>query len=130
MGKVITFETAKLASDKGFLEKTLSFYGIKDKLLYNNKIGKLSSYDCSSLNPIFFNREDIYCAPTQSQLRSWLENNGVYLYIIDDILAGKKQDYGDSYFLIKYDNQRILSDAFMTYDDAFEEGLKEGLKLL
>ena len=63
-------------------------------------------------------------------LQSWLRDQGVNLFIIDDILAGRSQDYGDSYYVIKTNKNRIMSDAFMTYEDALEDGLIKGLNIL
>jgi hypothetical protein len=108
LSQSIKLETAKLAKEMGFYVDGMTYE--------SERIGFLKWIS--------------YQMPIQSVLQSWLRDQGVHLYIIDDILAGQTQDYGDSYYVIKTNKDRVTSDAFMTYEDALEEGLIHGLKIL
>ena len=86
--ELITFETAKLAKEKGFDELCYAFYGetgIIDNFYYDS----VCSFDELLINNVILDRsiehEKAYLAPTQSLLQRWLRvvhnmhcNIGIY----------------------------------------------------
>ena len=89
----VSFEVAKLCEEKGIFIHTLSFYDLENKDLHNNKVGKLLSYDCSSLNPAYYKRNEIIAAPSQSILQNYLrEKHNIYVdaYFRADIINSTK----------------------------------------
>jgi hypothetical protein len=119
--ELITFETAKLAKEKGFDINELKVY-------INHQIHGIiiTNRDC------IHNKKDILCnAPTQSLLQKWLreEHNlnvsidhggsSNWYFIIDSIVLSEESKY-----YIEND------DVFDTYEQALEIGLQEALKLI
>ena len=113
--QLITFDTAKLAKERGFnISNSGYFYdkeGYKvldtpfDKLIWGGK----------------------FPAPTQSLLQKWIreEHNihtWAYPHINDDMYYGVR-------FYKDYSNNGSI-DAFKTYEEAIEKGLYEALKLI
>lgn len=150
--RVISFETAKLAKEKGFpfednynlswYNKTgdlnwVSFPG--DESLYDYfyetvflKNGELyNGYNETPDNPIVRYEGDLYLAPTQSILQKWLrEVHDIHADVIkkkglgfDAIVRDMNKD-GD--FSIAYQK----SDHLWEYEEALEHILKESLKLI
>jgi len=136
----VSFETAKLAKEKGFDVDVRSFYTeyhktnksdnpafctkegeieVESGYFVNNGIGELSNenYTC-------------YARPTQSLLRRWLfEKHNI------DVLPFKtysKSRLGECYECKYNDGGLILTTNFdsETYEDGLEKGLQEALKLL
>lgn len=113
---LISFNTAKLAKEKGFNVKTKNWYdqtgvlnptkGIRGAMVYHN----------------------FGYAPTQSLLQKWLrEKHDIFLNI--DLIEGK---YVPTYKLTN-DMSRVstmLNIYFNTYEESLEKGLQEALKLI
>lgn len=114
----VTFETAKLAKEKGFDETTL--YG------YSNKGANLHAI-CGSN----FNRCDISISrPTQSLLARWLRENNLHIEIDYSDTCGVK---GFIVYLNDIQNSRYLNFdviPYDTYEEAMEDGLQEALKFI
>lgn len=131
--KVISFETAKLAKEKGFDVEIKYYYDFKK---FGEKsvefFGKLNANRLTKWDEEL--RENIHAeyisAPTQSLLQKWLRevhklhinpaydhirNNGTYLLWFFD----ENKKYSDV-----WDNQ------YQTYEKALEIGLQEGLRLV
>ena len=116
--QLISFETAKLAKEKGFFNGGI-FYFFKNngELTYKDRSDKFVSYDIS--------------APTQSLLQKWLREKHKIIVSIN-ILADL------SYYCLIIDineNKLNLSNqskniGFIIYEDALEDGLFEALKLI
>ena len=128
MGKIINIKTAQLASFNGFDVPVYSKY----EIWRGNQSGELRHENVKkNWNREFADDEIWYSAPSQSILQTWLRENGIDVFVIDDILKGQKQDYGDYYYVIKtFKDRRKVSDAFLSYEDALEEGLQEALNIL
>ena len=133
----ISFETAKLAKEKGFrcLNKfgyiTQFYHPISKKRLYYGRLGRIPE-------------ERLYYAPQQYELQEWLLNRGISVcpFFIYDA-------YYNSYFFTRFgckiinifNGDHIIIDDklyresgdnfyMQSYESALEAGLQEGLKLL
>lgn len=129
--KLIEFNTAKLAKEKGFNIPTIQYYTPKgystesedymtERYAKSNWNDGVGSYPTSP--------EKVECsAPTQSLLQKWLREvhkisvlchvwNGVFAhYCVIALIPGK---------------QNIQTTIFGTYEEALEEGLFQALKLI
>lgn len=113
MDKLISFETAILAKEKGFNEVCLNNYAL-DGNSYDRKPVGLS-------------------APTQSLLQDWLrEKHNIYIVILPTInmcWAFKIINIGNENIeLPPYDG--VDAYDYSVYEEALEAGLFEGLKLI
>ncbi len=131
----ISFETAKLAKEKGFNEETLHYY-YKDEL-QSPYVENGSSTDVEfrvDLEDLYdyHNNEYLkerYSAPTQSLLQKWLReeyniNIGmVYYSLIDSTSTRNYWTWRVHYTQNAYGNKP-------TYEEALEEALQEALKLI
>ena len=115
--QLVTFETAKLAKEKGFNWKNIEILEVKSKSAFLD-------------------------STTQSLLQKWLrEVHGIHIYISPDYINGDalitdnlseeelmivKYDLSIAYEMILYDNY----EQFNTYEEALEVGLQEALKLI
>ena len=110
--QIISFETAKLAKEKGFNIDTEECYSDE------TKITSVSYGD--------------YLAPTQSLLQKWLRE--VYNIIVtsNPITGFGKIEY--NYNIYTFSNILSLTEMtarrFNTYEKSLEEALQEGLKLI
>src|SRR4051812_29785757 len=116
----ISFETAKLAKEKGFDEFN-NVYWDKNKIVWttqtNDKI----------------NRPEHYYINTQSLLQKWLrEKHKIRVFATHSSIG----TFNFEIYKWNYDNQigkweRIGNiSSFSTYEEALEEGLKQGLNLI
>jgi hypothetical protein len=104
--QLISFETARLAKEKGFKEQTVQMYNDKGKLAFWT--------ECTIL------------APTQSLLQRWLrEEHGIDICILP--YAGPEISYG---YIIYIDDKEIRKVEPWSYEKALEQGLQEALKLI
>lgn len=115
--ELITFETAKLAKEKGFDENALSFY----------------NEDGSDLNPLQdnINYYDKFKKCTQSLLQRWLrEEHNIQVYVNSHTRHGPARTYWKDY--IAYVDNFAINDArdeeFQTYEEALEVGLYHALE--
>jgi len=103
--ELITFDTAKLAKEKGFKFYTDSYY--------SSITGQIHTSSTSS-----FNLEHMLSRPTQSLLQKWLrEIHKIFININSN------------------ENGHILTvgqfkEEYNIYEKALEEGLQEALKLI
>ena len=138
--QLISYETAKLANDKGFKGKL--GIGVKYNLgQYYNHEGKLNgSVSVEHLRGIVnneINPEPLVAAPTQSLLQKWLRD--VHnIHIIVEFESGSwhyivKNFYIDIETNVKQ-SQNVTQDWYLndcdTYEEALEIGLQEALKLI
>lgn len=119
--ELITFETAKLAKEKGFEQS-------KWDMAYseNNPLEPITE-------AMHIRKGQRYSAPTQSLLQRWLrEEHEIELYVkIDAILDSRKY----SFVTFNCKNLDVLhlplhNYVFDTYELALEKGLFEALKLI
>ena len=106
---LITFETAKLAKKKGFLKEWADLaYKKDDQKLYGDT-GIYTDYP----------------APTQSLLSKWLrEKHNIHLIAYKNINID-----GYDWCYITTDGITNIN-SYKTYEDAYEIGLQEALKLI
>ena len=116
--QLISFETAKLAKEKGFdIEVNQYFKEAFPENLMNHNV------NCN------FNKYIELCcsAPTQSLLQKWLREIFGYEVLLDI-------DLNLDYFVcIKHRDKGLLFESkntFKTYEEALEKGLQESLKLI
>lgn len=115
----ITFETAKLAKEKGF-EFNVNF-GVYDMS------GKYHPYMAHWISGV------IYPAPSQSLLQKWLRDNHKINIVIIPSFKCYNINYITQYNEIEDDNiifelEGLDFKDFDSYEDALEEGLFIGLK--
>ena len=129
--KLISFETAILAKEKGFDEfcrkgfnengESSGFSGY----VYMKKYNKNSAVHFIDTNTEEFTYPKIVCTqPTQSLLQKWLrEVHNIHIEI--------NRTYEKGYYLYEYfinKNKQLF--GFKSYEEALEIGLQEALKLL
>lgn len=126
--EIVKYETAKLAKEKGFniyQEQQYSQDTINKTILRNYSLSQCKLYN------------DMFYAPSQSLLQKWLRDNDLFIKV--SVIT-----YSED-FTIKYSvdiisleenlytlGERIYHgfDLFKTYEEALEEGLIQGLKLI
>jgi len=114
--EIISFQTGKLAKEKGFSIVSTGFYDENKELdLYESYIGDDIVYKRQLLDGI------VVCeAPTQSLLQKWLrEKHRIFIIIY-------KKIGGWSYYL----DEAPKINLYDTYEEALEKGLQEALKLI
>jgi spore maturation protein CgeB len=131
---LITFETAKLAKEKGFNLKVHNYFskerwerefslknGFNDDYWGDNWF-----YDWNTNGePYKPFSEDCYSIPTQSLLQKWLRE----VYGIDIWVERWSKNENYIFQCPKLNLQRIFG-YYNTYEEALEAGLQEALKLL
>jgi hypothetical protein len=125
--QLTTFETAKLAKEKGFDWDVLHSYrdGLLD--LDDNYTGVISEmyFNANGKNRTKF--KEILSAPTQSLLQKWLREKY-------DAKVEVRVELGIAYISRVYWNVDIrassISTPTKTYEEALEKGLQEALKLI
>ena len=115
--KLISFETAKLAKEKGF---HISSRG--------EGMGKRVFIDGELVNAIFSSKDHIH-APTQSLLQKWLREVHEISIKIDDYYTNSEVrfDYNVCELGSQEDNPVGI---FETYEKALDAGLYQALKLI
>lgn len=147
--ELISFETAKLAKEKGFSNGTngcLVHYKTENKHHEDGTSGPFGwkkdeiTFDRSyivngreDLGDLSNNSYDCYERPTQSLLQKWLRKK----YDINIVvISNSKNQYFVDY---KFSDQRVDNDydlillsglVYNSYEEALEKGLQEALKLI
>lgn len=121
---LIKFETAKLAKEKGFPQEPN-----KLKIPYYNYKGEFKG-DVKDWLRKYLRKEDTsdvesVSAPTQSLLAKWLrEEHNIHLIAYKNINID-----GYDWCYITTDGITNIN-SYKTYEDAYEKGLQEALKLI
>ena len=116
----VTFETAKLAKKKGFDIKTTHYYLGDEK---NHILNISKEYSIEGLN--WNLRSTRISAPTQSLLAKWLrEEHNIHLIAYKNINID-----GYDWCYITTDGITNIN-SYKTYEEAYEIGLQEALKLI
>jgi len=132
--QIVTFETAKLAKEKGFDLWVNSAY-LEDKFLYGT-ISLMEESDSAFIdimdgieleNHNHFEFKNRYSAPTQSLLQKWLRDK-YRILIFPYVDFHEKEYFYCSIFPVNGD--RFSIENFNTYEKALELGLQEALKLI
>lgn len=106
--QLISFETAKLAKEKGFKENCTH--------LYNNEI--LEEKNCIGFVINIDGINNLITAPTQSLLQKWLrETHKIHVWC----------SYQEKGYFINIDTKE-LNGWYREYEEALENGLRMGLK--
>ena len=139
----IIFETAKLAKEKGFNERVHYFYKVKSE-------NDIELYGCTRKQlvgfkghiPIYHKVRDYHTnkeklnaklyrcsAPTQSLLAKWLREEHNIIVLVD--YEGIDGYYYKFYSYKEGNKNYDASDKnYNTYEEAYEIGLQEALKLI
>lgn len=136
--QLITFETAKLAKEKGFNEMCHNAYHIYRENLHKSGLG-LVKLDLefepymggqSSIIKEFYQSKHYTLAPTQSLLQKWLrEKHSIFC----EVKVGlQHNDFMFSSYIITKDGRgyKFRSNFYDTYEEALKYGLQEALKLI
>ena len=120
--QIISFETAKLAKEKGYLESCLKPYNSEGGFLQRN-------YDLCEY--IIEKDYPIYSAPSQTLLQKWLrEEHEIDIYINRSFSMKHSYHYE---VLNKCDYDNIIQQDCIpnrSYEECLEEALLEGLNLI
>ena len=135
--ELISFETAKLAKEKGFDIYVNQIFKIakKDNAFWNIKKGDIQEHGVLKLKnqniieDLFW---EIYARPTQSLLQKWLrEKHNLHIVIKPHYNSVQKRRWY-SYAVIELikTGHVIQKNGCLTYEDALEEALQEALKYI
>ena len=125
----ITFETAKLAKEKGFTQETnrleIPYYNYKGEFKGDVSDWRVRKYirgeDTSDI--------EFVSAPTQSLLAKWLREEHNIIVLVD--YEGIDGYYYKFYSYKEGNKNYDASDKnYNTYEEAYEIGLQEALKLI
>jgi len=126
--QLISFETAKLAKEKEFFDKTSNGeIRISQQNVYSPE-GNLFSLEKAIFSSAF-RLKDCYNAPTQSLLQKWLRE----VHNINILISPSKTNYFIiMVYLDKHNNfqEYDLQNYYKTYEEALETGLLEALKII
>ena len=135
--ELITFETAKLAKEKGFTSsKTLKGYHEDFSSLDGDNYPSLGTYtfldNCTAKNSQEYQIE----VPTQSLLQKWVREKHD-LHSTVEVSISTRNGGLETYYEIRYSiisityrNYVISKERFTTYEEALEVGLLKALKLI
>ncbi len=136
--QLISFETAKLAKEKGFNTPCVDTY--KGGKLYKHKDKRYNSAFKRQFvvapikNSNMLNAKIYRCsAPTQSLLQKWLrEKHNLHINIMADKIYYKGNiDIVFDIDIIDSKGERLISiSPIETYEEALERGLQNALKLI
>lgn len=153
--KIISFETAKLAKEKGYMPGIIKL----EKLgfpLYKFGIGSYDSNGEYALRNYYNQANSHYLAPEKQELQNWLRNNGIlvlvdygyecdstpYFYkiykFVDEHgkperwpIKGVRYDDGTEITdIVGYRNYKRSYGDYKSYSDALDAGLQEGLSMI
>lgn len=122
--QLITFETALLSKENGFIHVEANCFG--DNMCYQLPEGEL-------INAIKGNTVSGYIlAPTQSLLQKWLrESFEIIVSVLPYSTTSKSGRFPSFIWMIHGETASTLThDPFSTYEEALEKGLITALKYL
>ncbi len=130
--QLVTFETAKLAKEKGFEIKTMPFYRVIEPMSSDVKyFGKKDKEILVKYNNQFDSVWSDFSAPTQSLLQKWLrEKHKIHAF------AHPVEDLNSFLSIVDvmtpsaFERLYISYNEYNNFENALERSLKEGLKLL
>jgi hypothetical protein len=129
--QIVSFETAKLAKEKGFDVPIMQMLQV-----YHITTGKIDMYLTSNRVSNWNDNKyvEICSAPTQSLLQKWLrEVHNIHIIVF---LNSEKQYFSDVYqnFQLPVDSEELHSllsgRVYKSYEDALEAALQEALNLI
>jgi len=120
--QLISFETAKLAKEKGFNEGTEKYYLTGSSYIPDGFVGtRIIGLSFNEIEP-----KGMFSAPTQSLLQKWLREKYNIVVLISRWINGHHKLY---YHPI-IDGVTFKSPGYITYEEALETGLRQALKLI
>lgn len=147
---LVSFETAKLAKEKGFNIPVVNYYTSINKYNRKNYLSHSEGYQTERLEESNWNDgkgsyptkpEDVECsAPTQSLLQKWLrEKHNIHIEVwkmsghfrarrFEEVIEKINFDGNVKDVIRHYKYSNYLDGE--TYEEALEIGLQEGLKLI
>lgn len=133
--QLISFETVKLAKERGFDWKVYWYCSYKrkvptnDQTFYPDENGELKNYNDDKNN--FYEK---FSLPTQSLLQKWLRDKyGIHILIIPTITTYwtfKTVNVISDKALEEPPYKNVSGEDFQIYEDALERALIESLKLI
>lgn len=132
----ISYETAKLAKEKGFNIIVNKYYKSQNLLVLKDGIEIFLLDNIEQIDYSHISYCDLYLAPTQSLLQKWLrEVHNIFITIEVDMTLEPKFCYCISSYkdFGEWKNEispRTYSDLERTYELALEKGLKQALLLI
>lgn len=131
--QLITLKTAKLAKEKGFDYKTISYYSHPTE--YEPELTLYNINDEEELDFCNWNKMDnfpwlYYSAPTQSLLQEWLrETYNMHINISNIALINSvKNDGSYNYSIFKPSDK--TNDKGLNYKEMLESALQKALELI
>jgi hypothetical protein len=121
--QLVTFETAKLLKEKGFVNESTHYYG---GINFNEGDAAREGFTQNN-NELYV--DDVCEAPTQSLAQRWLREAHKLIILIE--LEGGHDTFG--YFIKNNHEQHRwvrTNDAYPTYELALESALQEALELI
>ena len=154
---IISFKTAKLAKEKGFVDFKGINYNEINSPDRTTKVQEFTFYRCYDKNPIMNHQEEAklivttvgsndiwglvesylnpsyitqtnYLAPTQSLLQKWIRET--YNIDIESRAVRFAGDEKSSYYQPYYNGSILTMKKFDSYEEALEEGLYQALLLI
>ena len=120
--QLVTFETAKLAFDKGFNHIKPNVFG--DSMCYTKEGELIPAHRGNAAAGYIL-------APTQSLLQTWLRNQKILVDAIPihviDVWGWKVSGVHENGYLYL---KEVFSERCSTYEEALEKGLLAGLNLI
>jgi len=124
--KLINFETAKLAKEKEFFDKTFDGNIRLSQEYFYNYEGKLFTHKDIYYETSIGDLSNCYNAPTQSLLQRWLrEVHKIEVFVLPHSITGKGEFYE-----VVVDMAVTTWSGYGTYEEALEKGLHEALLLI
>ena len=131
--QLITFETAKLAKEKGFNISSLNNYSeyLEDEVFNDPRKGHEITLHKKGEVILSVGYPDVkyksWQAPTQSLLKKWLRKTyNINVVVTNHIIVNV---YKDGEFIDSFSNEKWIRNLDF-YEEALEKGLQEALKLV
>ena len=134
--KLITFETANLAKQKGYNIPNKYYFEDLTDCVFSGENKEESWFECNFDNP------NIYSRPTQSELQEWLRTNQqIFIEVQTDCTTAPKFCFSIDKFIGNpldlaerewewYHHKDFNWMLYRDYNEALEEALKESLKII
>lgn len=123
--QLISFETAKLAKEKGFDEKVRAVFRVWHEVAQERKYqDRAYNYNGADWDG---DKEQFYSRPTQSLLQKWLREKHELHLVVDHSKKGhyevRLSDNSDNSI-----STELFGESFPSYEEALEAGLIVALK--
>lgn len=120
--QLISFETAKLAKEKGFNLPCVNWYNFSGLLIKGSATKQYPSND---------KRFPSYSSPTQSLLQRWLRDSKNINIDIETLAKGNEIIYSyDLVYVLETLHVKSNKSRFSSYEETLEDGLINALKLI